>query len=109
KSGALFLGFGTQLSVTYASILIRRCIMHLGRWGVDPGGITVQTDRGSEFSGGRKKKQDQGFVHTVRSECGSRHVFTPPRWPNANADVEALHRLIEEELFDLESFAGQED
>ena len=109
KSGALFLGFGNQLSVTYASILIRRCITHLGRWGIDPMEVTVQTDRGSEFSGGTKKKHTRGFVHTVRSECGSRHVFTPPRWPNANADVEALHRLIEEEFFDLETFTDRED
>lgn len=109
KSGAVFLGFAQQLSVTYASLLIRRCIQHLERWGVDPAGVTVQTDRGSEFSGGTRKKQTRGFVHTVRKLCGARHLFTPPRWPNANADVEALHRLIEEEFFDLERFTGLED
>jgi transposase len=109
KSGATFLGFGQQLSVTYASILIRRCLKHLERCGIDPDTVTVQTDRGGEFSGGMRKKQTRGFVHTVRQGCGARHVFTPPRWPNANADVEAFHRLIEEELFDLECFAGLED
>lgn len=109
KSGALFLGFGQQLSVTYASLLIRRCLGHLERFGIEPGLVTVQTDRGSEFSGGQRKKSDFGFAHTVRKTCGARHTFTPPRWPNANADVEALHRLIEEELFDLEDFHGVED
>jgi transposase len=109
KSGALFLGFGHQLSVTYASLLIRRCLVHLGRCGIEPSSVTVQTDRGSEFSGGQKRKRDFGFVHTVEKLCGARQVFTPPRWPNANADVEAVHRLVEEEFFDLEGFAGLED
>lgn len=109
KSGATFLGFGQQLSVTYASILIRRCLKHLESCGIDPGSVTVQTDRGAEFSGGQRKKRDFGFVHTVRKSCGSKHVFTPPRWPNANADVEALHWIIEQEFFDLERFTGLED
>jgi hypothetical protein len=109
KSGALFLGFGHQLSVTYASLLIRRCLGHLERCGIEPGQVTVQTDRGGEFSGGQRKKRDFGFVHTVEKVCGAEQVFTPPRWPNANADVEAVHRLIEEELFDLETFADLED
>jgi transposase len=109
KSGALFLGFGRQLSVTYASLLIRRCLGHLERCGIEPGRVTVQTDRGGEFSGGQRRKRDFGFVHTVEKVCGAEQVFTPPRWPNANADVEAIHRLIEEELFDLEVFADLED
>jgi transposase len=109
KSGALFLGFGRQLSVTYASLLIRRCLTHLERYGIEPSRVTVQTDRGGEFSGGQRKKRDFGFVHTVEKVCGAEQVFTPPRWPNANADVEAVHRLIEEELFDLEVFADLED
>lgn len=109
KSGATFLGFSHQLTLTYASLLIRRCLAHLERCGIGPSDVVVQTDRGSEFSGGQKRKRDFGFVHTVRSVCGARHTFTPPRWPNANADVEAFHRLIEEEFFDLELFGGTED
>lgn len=109
KSGALVLGFAQQLSVTYASILIRRCLRHLEDWGMESQGVVVQTDRGGEFSGGQRKKHSRGFVHAVREEAGARHVFTPPRWPNANADVEAVHRLIEEEFFDLERFFGLED
>jgi hypothetical protein len=89
--------------------LIRRCLTHLDRYGIDPSSVTVQTDRGSEFSGGQRKKRDFGFVHTVEKVCGAEQVFTPPRWPNANADVEAAHRLVEEEFFDLESFSGLED
>jgi len=109
KSGALFLGFSQQLTVTYASLLIRRCLKHLERFGIDPAEVTVQTDRGSEFSGGQRRTRAFGFVHTVQRLCGAKHLFTPPRWPNANADVEAVHRLIEEEFFDLEHFSGLEE
>jgi hypothetical protein len=35
KSGALFLGIANQISVTYASLLIRRCLGHLARFGID--------------------------------------------------------------------------
>lgn len=107
KSGGTFLGFGDELSVTFSSLLIRRCLTHLSRWGIDPAQVIVQTDRGSEFGGGQKRRIDRGFVHIVRS-LGARHVFTPPRWPNANADVEAFHRIIEEEFFDLEHYSGLE-
>lgn len=109
KSGAIFLGFGHQVTVTYASLLMKRCLNHLERWGIDPADVTVQTDRGSEFSGRQRKKRDFGFVHAVEKRCGAEHLYTPPRWPNANADVEALHRLIEEELFDLEVYRDLED
>lgn len=109
KSGAIFLGFAQQVSLTYASILIRRCLKHLELCGIEPNRVTVQTDRGSEFSGGRRKKNERGFVYMVEKVCGAEQVFTPPRWPNANADVEAVHRLIEEELFDLERYTDLED
>jgi hypothetical protein len=35
-------------------------------------------------------------------------VFTPRRWLNANAYVEALRRIIEEEFFGLEGYSGLE-
>lgn len=109
KSGTVFLGYAQQISVTYASILIRRCLKHLEHWGIAPSQVTVQTDRGAEFSGGVRKKPERGFVHAVQTLSGARHVFTPPRWPNANADVESFHRLIEEEFFDLEDFTDLQD
>src|SRR5690606_10727632 len=109
KSGAAFLAYGSELSVTYASLLIRRVFTHLVRQGVEPSSVLVQTDRGPEFSGGQRKRRGFGFAHTVRAVCGGNHTFTPPRWPNANAEVEVFHRLIEEEFFDLESYTSDED
>ena len=39
----------------------------------------------------------------------SNHEFIPPACPNANADVESSHALIEHEFFDIESFNGRDD
>lgn len=88
KSGEVFLGFGHQVTLTYASLLIQRCLNHLERYGIAADRVTVQTDRGAEFSGGQRRKRDFGFVHAVEQENGAEHLYTPPRWPNANADVE---------------------
>ncbi len=39
----------------------------------------------------------------------SKHRPIPPSCPNANADVETFHNLVENEFFDLENFASRED
>lgn len=103
------MGYGVELSVTYASLLIRRVLAHLGRYGIAPEEVVVQTDRGGEFSGQERTRRGFGFVYTVRELCGAEHTYIPPRWPNANADVEAFHRLVEEEFFELERFGDREE
>lgn len=81
------MGYGVELSVTYASLLIRRVLAHLGRYGIAPEEVVVQTDRGGEFSGQERTRRGFGFVYTVRELCGAEHTYIPPRWPNANADA----------------------
>lgn len=109
KSGFLHLGFSEGLSVTYAQLFVERWMRHVEAAGVELGNVVVQTDRGGEFSGGARKRHDLGFVHTVEHVLGAEHRYTPPGHPNANADVEASHRLIETEFYDLESFESVED
>src|SRR5690606_34711312 len=107
KSGGVLLGYGVELSVTYDSLLIRRVLAHLGRYGIAPEEVVVQTDRGGEFSGQERTRRGFGFVYTVRELCGAEHTYIPPRWPNANADTpspnwsghlgEVMLNLFEEE------------
>lgn len=66
------------MTVIYASLLMQRCLNHLERGEIDPADVTVQTDRGSEFSGGQRKKRDFGFVHWIEQRCGAEHLYTPP-------------------------------
>lgn len=109
KSGALALTFSDQLNTTYAWLTATRFLRHLQCYGVELSEVVVQTDRGSEFSGGRRKRSKAfDFTGRVRS-TGAEHLFIPPRWPNANADVESSHRLIEREFYEVERFTSRED
>lgn len=98
KSGVLHLRFSEGLSVTYAQLFVARWMRHMEAAGVELRNVLIQTDRGGEFSGGARKRHDLGFVRTVEHVLGSEHRYTPPRHPNANADLEASHRPIEREF-----------
>jgi len=71
---------------------------YLFRYGIKPEDITVQTDKVFEFSGGRIY-HERGFKAYLKHTMGVNHIFIPPRYPNANADVEASHKLIEKEFY----------
>lgn len=107
KTGAIFLGYGEEKTVTYSVRVAHRLLDHLSANGVDIRKTTIQTDNGSEFSGGSKPGKKKGFVHEVVNVANSNHEFIPPACPNANADVESSHALIEYEFFDIESFTGR--
>jgi hypothetical protein len=110
KTGATFLGFGSELSGAHASCFAAAVLKHLSRTGHPREGTIVQTDNGQEYSGvERKTKRDRGFTHVVRDLFRARHRFIPPGKKNHQADVETLHERIEPEFFDLEYFASRED
>lgn len=109
KTGAIFLAYGEEKTVTYSVRVAHRLLNHLAEYGVDIRKVTIQTDNGSEFSGISKPGKKKGFVHEVEEVLKSKHEFIPPACPNANADVESSHALIEHEFFDIESFSGGDD
>jgi hypothetical protein len=111
KTGGVFLGFATELSEAHACCFVAALGAHLKRHGFDPRqGAIFQTDNGSEFSGAeRKRKNDRGFTHTVENLLGARHRFIPPGKKNHQADVETMHNMIEEELFNLEWFCDPDN
>ncbi len=108
-TGAQYLSYATEATVTYASITAKRVLEHFEKSGVDLKTVKMTTDNGSEFSGNRLDHSDRGFVHTVETQCGVRHIFNPPYSPNSNPDVESVHNTIEHELFNIESFNGIDD
>ncbi len=111
KTGGLFLGFANTLSEAHACCFAAAVAAHLSRTGLGlRGRSTVQTDNGSEFSGAeRKVRNDRGFTHLVESTLRASHRFIPPGKKNHQADVETVHDRIEEELFNLESFADRKE
>lgn len=109
KSGALLLAFAYEASVKCALMAAERYLNQLARYGIKPAELTFQTDAGAEFSGTMRKRADRGFTYKLEEVYGARHRLIPPGCPNANADVESSHALIEAEFYDLEDFTGPED
>jgi transposase InsO family protein len=95
--------------MTNSCLFISKFLNHLKDNEIDLSQVIIQTDNGSEFSGTETKERDRGFKHTVDKVFKSRHRPIPPGCPNANADVETFHALVENEFFDLENFASRED
>ena len=81
----------------------------MGHCGKDRADIHLYTDNGAEFGGGEKRERDRGFHALVEKQLGANHHFNPPATPNANADVESFHNLIQKELFERETFTSKQD
>jgi len=108
RTGALYYFYSREKSVAATIMSMQILLGHLLRYGIKPEDITIQTDNGSEFSGGRIY-HNRGFKAYLRHIVGVNHIFIPPRYPNANADVEASHKLIENEFYELESIKSKKD
>jgi transposase len=107
RSGLLFLAFAQRRSAAASSVFAERIQQHLRRCGVSLRHLVWQTDNGSEFIGGHDDRgQPTGFPAALGK---SQHVRIPPAAHTYQSDVETVHRLIEDEFFDLESFSSRAD
>jgi transposase len=98
RSGLLFWAFAERRSAAASSVFAARIQQHLNRYGVSLRDLVWQTDNGSEFKG--------GFPAAL---ADSQHVRIPPAAHTYQSDVETVHRLVEDEFFDLESFSSRGD
>jgi len=108
RTGALFYFYTREKSVAASIMAMQILLGHLFRYGIRPSDITIQTDNGCEFSGGRIYHK-RGFKAYLKHTMGVNHIFIPPRYPNANADVEASHKLIEKEFYQLEGIRSKKE
>jgi len=106
RTGAAFVSYAPELSLSHAEACARRFLRHLERFGVPLCEVVIQTDPGSEFDGQALQKHTSGFTHTIEKLYGSTHRLLKPHRPNHNADVESFHARIEAEFFDIEAFAN---
>lgn len=107
STGALFLAFAEELSLTYSNLFVQRLLTHLQALGTDTSRITVQTDNGSEFVGSWQATTPSAFTRTVESFRAT-HRTIPPGQHRYQADVETVHSLMETEFY-LEQFSGPAD
>lgn len=103
-SGLMFTGYAQENSLTCATMFIQIIIKHLRECGVNLDGCRIQTDNGAEFIGAWSAKEPSIFTKTVESVKGLRHQTIPPGAHTYQADVETVHRLIEDEFFEVEYF-----
>jgi transposase len=106
-TGALFLGYADELSVTYAQLFAKRIAEHLAACGVEMKHVTWQSDNGSEFVGSWHAVTKSAFTKTIES-YGSTHRTIPPGQHRYQADVETVHSLMETE-FHLEPFKNRRE
>jgi len=98
RSGLLFWSFAQQRSAGASAVFASRIQRHLLRYGVCLRDLVWQTDNGGEFKG--------QFPAALGD---SQHVRIPPAAHTYQSDVETVHRLEEDEFFDLEDFASRGD
>ncbi|MEA3312696.1 MAG: helix-turn-helix domain-containing protein [candidate division WOR-3 bacterium] len=108
RSGAVWLFYSYERTV-YATILAADIFAHhLKRHGIKLSQVKIQTDNGSEFSG-QRMHHTRGFRHHLKEVLKIKHGFIPPHYPNANADVESFHRLVEDEFYTRERFGARSE
>jgi len=109
RSGLMFLGYARENTAANACLFIAILCRHFQACGLPLRGLRFQTDNGHEFIGcTRQDGSRDGFGATVTG-FHALHRRIPVRAWSYNSDVETVHRTIEDEFFDLESFAGPRD
>ena len=96
RSGLLFWSFAQARSASASAVFASRIQQHLHRYGVALRDLVWQTDNGGEFKGDFPKALGD-----------SQHVRIPPAAHTYQSDVETVHRLEEDEFFDLEDFSSR--
>src|SRR5579885_1991217 len=98
RSGLLFWAFAQDRRASASAVFAARIQQHLERYGVSLRDLVWQTDNGGEFKGDFPKALGD-----------SQHVRIPPAAHTYQSDVETVHRLEEDEFFDLEDFSSRGD
>ncbi len=109
RSGLQFLAYASRRSAGASALFAHRIQRHLQRCGVDLNHLVWQTDNGGEFIGELQKDGSRSGFPAAVTFFGSQHERIPPAAPTYQSDVETVHRLIEDEFYDLESFRNRAD
>jgi transposase len=104
-SGLTFIGYADELAKSFNVLMAERVSAHLAYYGLDLSQVEWQTDNGSE---NLEDTSQRGLPSLVRA-LGSRHHYIPPKAYTWQSDVETVHRLQEDEFFDLEDFSSKTD
>ena len=103
------MAFAQERSLSCSRLFAQRIMEQLEACGVDLSGTVWQTDNGSEFIGSWNATKDSAFTEVIKSVPGQRHRTIPPGATTYQSDVETVHRLVEDEFYQIEDFGSRED
>jgi len=109
RSGLMFLAYANEKSAYNACLFARLLAGHLKACGIDMQALKFQTDNGSEFIGCTRQDKTRDGFETIVEGFGAKHKRIPVKAWSYNSDVETVHRTIEEEFFNLETFTSLRD
>lgn len=105
STGCSFYAYANENNSQYAALFGHYVTDHLKRYGVSLDEMNIQTDNGSEYIGNVRKKIDTlSAFECVLKKSNIEHGRIPPRCSYLQGDVETFHRIIEDELYDVESY-----
>jgi len=109
SSGIQFIAYAEERSLCYSTLFADIVLNHLKMCRVHFKQFRAQTDNGSEFIGSWNARNDSSFTKTVHSYNGITHTTIPPSAHTWQADVETVHRIIEDEFYEVETFRNKQD
>jgi len=109
STGIQFLAFADERSLTHATLFGEYINKHLGKHDLLPEESVRQTDNGSEYIGSWNAKKDSSYTKEINRIKGQMHSTIFPGAKTCQSDVETVHNLIEQEFYEIESFACRDD
>jgi transposase len=108
-SGWHYVSFAQECTLAYSKLFAEVILSHPKACGVKFKDSRLQTDNGCEFVGSWQSRQDSKFTVAVEVVKGLRHTRCPPRAHTWQSDVETVHRIIEDEFYEVERFTSRSD
>jgi transposase len=98
RTGGEWCAYGETKDSTNAALFAKYLLCQLQYYGVNINEIIIQTDNGSEFIGNVLKKKGKSAFVKVLESAKVKYVRIPPRACTWQSDVEAFHKIVEDEF-----------
>ena len=109
RTGLMYLGYAYEKTTTNVAVFTYLLGCHLLRCGVDLSQTVWQSDNGTEFIGPWNQKHKKTLYQQIVQHMHSESIQIPVGRKTYNSDVEAAHRLIEDEFYDMEDYQNVRD
>ncbi|MGQ9560411.1 MAG: hypothetical protein ACUVWA_07860 [Candidatus Oleimicrobiaceae bacterium] len=86
---------------TNAPSFARYLLSQFTHYGVELSQVIIQTDKGSEIIGSVQKRRRKSAFIRVSEDAGVKQARVPPRACTWQSDVEAFHKMIEDQFYDI--------